>query len=121
MTASRTGSSSTGSTGTTGTSTGAPVAGGPAAATGPGGGAPPSLGASAVGSTVSTSATGIHVAVHRSHYVVTWKGDADEWKVQLRVGRQSATAKVNGSVHTHTFTLRGAKGARHASVTTVPV
>ncbi len=114
------GSSSTGSTGTTGTSTGAP-AGGAAAATGPGGGAPASLGASAVGSTVSASATGIHIAVHGSHYVVTWKGDADEWKVQLRVGRQSATANVKGSVHTHTFTLRGARGTARAVVKTALV
>jgi Tol biopolymer transport system component len=111
------GSSSTGSTGTTGTSTGAPAGGG-AAATGPGGGAPASLGASAVGSTVSTSATGIRIAVHGGRYVVTWKGGADEWKVQLRVGRQSATAKVKGSVHTHTFTLHGAKGTPHAGVKT---
>jgi WD40-like Beta Propeller Repeat len=116
-----TGSSSPGSTtGTTGTSTGAPAGGG-GAATGPGGGAPPSLGASAVGSTVSTSATGIHVAVHGSRYVVTWKGDADEWKVQLRVGRQSATANVRGSVHTHTFTLHGAKGTVRAAVKTALV
>ena len=109
------GSSSTGSTGTTGTTTGAPAGGG-AAATGPGGGAPASLGASAVGSTASTSATGIHVAVHGSHYVVTWKGDADEWTVQLRVGRHSAVARVKGSVHTHTFTLHGAKGTARAAV-----
>jgi Tol biopolymer transport system component len=115
------GSSSTGSTGTTGTSTGAPVAGGGAAATGPGGGAPTSLGASAVGSTASTSATGIHVVVHGSHYIVTWKGDADEWKVQLRVGRKSVTAKVAGPVHTHTFTLHGAKGAPRAAVKTALV
>jgi hypothetical protein len=70
---------------------------------------------------VSASATGIHIAVHGSHYVVTWKGDADEWKVQLRVGRQSATANVKGSVHTHTFTLRGARGTARAVVKTALV
>ena len=34
----------------------------------------------------------------------------------LKVGKQTASAKVKGSVHTHTFTLRGAKGTPRASV-----
>jgi len=37
------------------------------------------------------------------------------------VGRQSVTANVKGSVHTHTFTLRGAKGTPHAAVKTALV
>ena len=30
---------------------------------------------------------------------------------QLKVGKKVLTAKVAGSEHTHTFTLRGGKGA----------
>jgi len=74
-------------------------------------------GSSGGGSTPKAhSATSIHVAVHGTHYVVTWKGKAAAWKVVLKVGGKIASAKVKGSVHTHTFTLRGAKGAPRATV-----
>ena len=73
-------------------------------------------GSSGGGSTAPKSAAAIHVAVHGTRYVVTWKGKASAWKVLLKVGKQTASAKVKGSVHTHTFTLRGAKGTPHASV-----
>jgi len=58
----------------------------------------------------------VHVAVHGKRYVVTWKGNATAWTVVLAVGRLTVMANVKGSVHSHTFTLRGAKGAAHAVV-----
>jgi len=64
----------------------------------------------------SVSASGIHVAVHATHYVVTWKGKASAWKVQLKVGKLTVAVKVKGTVHTHTFTLHGAKGTPRATV-----
>ena len=54
--------------------------------------------------------------MHAPHYVVTWKGKATAWKVTLRVGKKILTAKVAGSKHAHTFTLRGGKGAVSATV-----
>jgi len=54
--------------------------------------------------------------VHGKRYVVTWKGNATAWTVVLAVGRLTVMANVKGSVHSHTFTLRGAKGAAHAVV-----
>jgi hypothetical protein len=56
------------------------------------------------------------VAVHGSRYVVTWKGKASTWKVTLKVGKQTVATKVKGTLHTHTFTLHGAKGTARASV-----
>lgn len=66
--------------------------------------------------TKAKSATAIHVAVHGSRYVVTWKGKASTWKVTLKVGKQTVATKVKGTLHTHTFTLHGAKGTARASV-----
>jgi hypothetical protein len=48
--------------------------------------------------------------------VVTWKGKASAWKVTLKVGRKILAARVAGSKHSHTFTLRGGKGAVSATV-----
>ena len=66
--------------------------------------------------TKAHSATAIRVAVHGTHYVVTWKGKAAAWKLLLKVGKQTVSAKVKGSVHTHTFTLHGARGTPRATV-----
>jgi len=49
-------------------------------------------------------------------YVVRWTGSAASWLVTLKVGKTKATATVRGAVHTHTFTLKKAKGAFSAKV-----
>jgi hypothetical protein len=56
------------------------------------------------------------VIIHAPRYVVTWKGRASSWKVTLKVGKKTLTAKVAGPKHTHTFTLRGGRGAVSATV-----
>ena len=58
----------------------------------------------------------VHVVVHGKRYIVTWRGKATAWTVLLRVGRLTVMADVKGSVHSHTFTLRGAKGITDAVV-----
>ena len=47
---------------------------------------------------------------------MTWKGKAQSWKVTLHVGKKLLSAKVAGTKHSHTFTLRGAKGTVSATV-----
>jgi hypothetical protein len=49
-------------------------------------------------------------------YLVRWNGKASEWKVTLKVGRKTASAKLRGTIHSHTFVLPGAKGHASASV-----
>jgi hypothetical protein len=49
-------------------------------------------------------------------YVVRWTGSATSWLVTLKVGKTKATATVRGAVHVHTFTLKKAKGAVSAKV-----
>jgi len=60
--------------------------------------------------------TSVHVVVHGRRYVVSWKGKASAWAIVLRVGRLDVLAHVKGSVHHHTFVLRGAKGIVRAVV-----
>ena len=55
-------------------------------------------------------ATGVKVTVKGRRYLVRWNGKAPAWKVTLRVGRKTASVKVKGSIHAHTFVLAGAKG-----------
>jgi TolB protein len=64
------------------------------------------------------AATGVKVTVKLDRFLVRWKGKARAWKVTLRVGHRSASAKVKGTIHSHTFVLPGAKGAVSASVKT---
>ena len=47
---------------------------------------------------------------------VRWRGKAPAWKVTLRVGKKTATARVKGTVHSHTFVLHNAKGTHRARV-----
>jgi len=68
------------------------------------------------GTTKGGGATSVVVVVHVPHYAVTWKGKASSWKVTLHVGRKTLTAKVAGTKHAHTFTLKGGKGAVSATV-----
>ena len=49
-------------------------------------------------------------------YTVRWIGKAASWLVTLKVGKTNATAIVRGSVHSHTFMLKKAKGAFSARV-----
>jgi Tol biopolymer transport system component len=64
------------------------------------------------------SATSISVTTKGSRYTVKWKGKATSWSVILKVGIKTATAKVKGSLHSHTFVLAGAHGAVSARVKT---
>jgi Tol biopolymer transport system component len=66
--------------------------------------------------TATTPASAVRVAVHGNRYTVTWKGRAAGWKVTLRVGSKTFTARVRGSVHAHAFVLRGVKGRTRADV-----
>ena len=61
-------------------------------------------------------ATGVKVTVKGRRYLVRWSGKAPAWKVTLRVGRKTASVKVKGSIHAHTFVLAGAKGRASAVV-----
>jgi hypothetical protein len=70
----------------------------------------------AAGGTTTWKATAVTVRRSGARYVVMWKGTAATWLVTLRVGGKRATAEVPGTVHTHTFTLRGAKGPASATV-----
>ena len=64
-------------------------------------------------------ATGITVTAKPPRYVVRWHGKAPAWKVTLRVGKDTATARVKGAIHSHTFVLHNAGGAHSARVTAV--
>src|SRR5262249_49977126 len=82
--------------------------------------APPSSrahGAPAAAATKSTSgAKAVKVTVRRPRYTVRWRGRATAWKVTLKVGRRTVSARVRGSVHSRTFVLPGAKGRVSAHV-----
>lgn len=98
------GGGSTGSSG--GGSTGGSTGGSGGGSTGSGGGSIP----------IAVYGRAVHVAVHGRRYTVTWKGKASAWTVVLRIGRLTVMASVKGSVHSHTFTLRGARGVTDAVV-----
>jgi len=75
---------------------------------------------SKTGTTKLPPATGsistITIVIAGTHYKVTWKGKTSaKWKVTLKVGKKTATAKVAGPIHTHAFTLKG-KGTVTATV-----
>jgi Tol biopolymer transport system component len=59
----------------------------------------------------SAFASAISVTTKKPHYVVAWKGTAPEWKVTLEIGHTSIWTTVKGAVHSHVFTLPGAKGS----------
>jgi dipeptidyl aminopeptidase/acylaminoacyl peptidase len=76
--------------------------------------APASSGAGSTATpTANVSAT---VTKKGTRYTVRWTGKAASWIVTLKVGKTRATAIVRGSVHTHTFTLKRAKGPFSARV-----
>lgn len=64
------------------------------------------------GSTTAPNTTiSARVSKKGTHYVVRWTGKATSWIVTLKVGKTKASAIVGGAVHSHTFTLKKAKGA----------
>jgi hypothetical protein len=84
-------------------------------AKGGGGGGSTTTGGTTTTTTTSTTpagkknvATAIKVVQNaKKHQVkVTWKGTAPEWLVTLKVGRKTYSAKVKGTVHTHTFVVK---------------
>ncbi len=108
-----------------------------AAAAAPGGGSSPASTSTSASTTTTTTttagttttapktatpaksakgATGVKVTVKGRRYLVRWNGKAAAWKVTLRVGHKSASVKVKGSIHAHTFVLPGAKGSVSAAV-----
>ena len=57
------------------------------------------------------------MTVKGPRYTVRWHGRASAWKVVLHVGKKTATARVKGAVHSHTFVLHSATGTHSARVT----
>jgi WD40-like Beta Propeller Repeat len=54
------------------------------------------------------AATAIKVTRNKKKHLmkVTWKGTAPKWLVTLKVGKKTYSAKVKGTVHTHTFVVK---------------
>jgi TolB protein len=79
-----------------------------------GGGSTTTGGTSTTTTTTKTTTSKKNVATavkvtqnKKKHQVkVTWKGTAPKWLVTLKVGKKTYSAKVKGTVHTHTFVVK---------------
>jgi TolB protein len=72
--------------------------------------------AAAAATKAKSGARAVRVTIRRPRYTVRWRGTAKAWKVTLKVGRKTVTARVRGSVHSHAFVLPNAKGRVSAHV-----